>query len=88
LAQAQCVIGNDSGPMHLATAVGTRTVSIFGPVDAGVYGPAIVDPNHRVVTRGIACQPCYRHFKFPPCPWDNSCLKALPVETVLETLNR
>ncbi len=88
LAQAEQVIGNDSGPMHLATAVGTRTVSIFGPVDAAVYGPAVADKNHRVVTRGITCQPCYHHFRFPPCPWDNACLKALSVESVLQAAEK
>ncbi len=88
LSQAHLVIGNDSGPMHMATAVGAHAVSIFGPVDSAVYGPALIDPRHRVVTRGIACQPCYHHFRFPPCPWDNGCLKALPVEPVLEAAEK
>lgn len=78
------VIGNDSGPLHLATAVGTPTVSVFGPVDASVYGPLGPVSRHRVVTLGLVCQPCYQGFRFPPCPWDNACLKELQVERVLQ----
>jgi len=85
LKRCHLVIGNDSGPMHLAAAVGTKTVSIFGPVDAIVYGPVSPDPDrHRVVTRPLACRPCYQQFRFPPCPWDNACLKELPVSHVME----
>jgi heptosyltransferase-2 len=36
---AQLFIGNDSGPGHLAAAVGTRTLSLFGPTDAAVWRP-------------------------------------------------
>ena len=85
LKRCDLVIGNDSGPMHLAAAVGTKTVSIFGPVDAAVYGPVSGHPElHRVVSKSLACRPCYRQFRFPPCPWDNACLKELPVSQVLE----
>jgi len=84
LKRCHLVIGNDSGPMHLAAAVGTKTVSIFGPVDAAVYGPVPKNPElHRVVAQSMACRPCYQQFRFPPCPWDNACLKKLPVAEVL-----
>jgi ADP-heptose:LPS heptosyltransferase len=87
LKRCALVIGNDGGTMHLASAVGTRTVSLFGPVDSSVYGPYPPRPIHRVVSLGLACRPCYRSFRFPPCPWDNRCLKELPVEQVLEAAN-
>ena len=86
LRSCRLVIGNDSGPMHLAEAVGTPTVSLFGPVDASVYGPLVSD-RHRVVARSLACRPCYRNFRFPPCPWDNACLKGLSVEEVLHAVH-
>lgn len=86
LKRCALVIGNDSGPMHLADAVGVKTVAIFGPVDASVYGPPGEGRGspRRVVTHGLPCRPCYRDFRFPPCPWDNACLKELPVSQVLE----
>ena len=79
------VIGNDSGPMHLAASMGTATVSIFGPVDASVYGP--VNPRGRVVLKGLACRPCYQSFRFPPCPWENGCLRLLPESEVLKAVD-
>jgi len=84
--RCRLVIGNDSGPIHLAEMVGTPTVSIFGPVDPGVYGPLVQRAIHRVVVKGLACRPCYRAFRFPPCPWDNACLRQLPVERVMEAV--
>lgn len=88
LSRCHLVIGNDGGTMHLARAVGTPTLSIFGPVDGSVYGPYPPGPNHRVVSKGLACRPCYSSFRFPPCPWDNACLKGLAVDAVLEEADR
>ncbi len=84
LKRCQLLIGNDSGPLHLAACVGTKTISIFGPVDSSVYGPVLRLPTHRVVVKGLACRPCYRSFRFPPCPWENACLRQLPASSVLE----
>ena len=83
LRRCRLALGNDGGTLHLAEAVGTPSVSIFGPVDPAVYGPP---PGsgllHRVVAKRLACRPCYRSFRFPPCPWDNACLKNLEVAAV------
>lgn len=82
LKRCELVVGNDSGPMHIAAAVGAKTVSIFGPVDGSIYGPFPAGPIHRVVAKGLACRPCYQGFRFPPCPWDNACLKQLEAAEV------
>ena len=61
LAQAEILVSNDSGPAHVASAVGTPVVSIFGPtVPAFGYTPFGVD---RVVIerRELDCRPCDRH---------------------------
>ena len=52
------VISNDSGPMHLAVAVGTPTVGIFGPTAARNSGP--YGARHRAVQSHIYCGPCAR----------------------------
>ncbi len=83
LKRCDLVIGNDSGPMHLAQSVGTPTVTLFGPVDPSVYGPFPPQPIHRVISLGLVCRPCYRGFRFPPCPWDNACLRQLETSAVL-----
>ena len=89
--KADLLLGNDSGPMHLGAAVATKTVTIFGPVDARVYGPYSASLNgflHRTVTKGLACRPCYQGFRFPPCPWNNACLKHLSNEEVFDVVRK
>jgi len=80
LTRCQGAIVNDGGPLHVAVAVGTKTVSIFGPVDPRVYGPYPV-ANHTVVQKNLACQPCYRRFRMANCG-HISCLGELSVEEV------
>ncbi|WP_404422569.1 glycosyltransferase family 9 protein [Nibricoccus sp. IMCC34717] len=51
---AACVIANDSGPMHLAAALGVPTFGIFGPSDPRRYGPwPLNDPKHHVVVAPV-----------------------------------
>ena len=79
---------NDGGLLHLANALGVRTVSIFGPVDEKVYGPYGNHAAHEVVTEPVACRPCYKKFHFPPCPYDRRCLKDLAVEKVVAAMRK
>ncbi len=56
------VISNDSGPMHLAAAVGTKTVCIFGPGDYNRFAPSVDKSKYRIVRKEIKeCKvPCYK----------------------------
>jgi heptosyltransferase-3 len=77
-ARARVFIGVDSMPMHLAAAMGTPTVALFGPsgeVDWGPWGSA-----HRVVTSGHSCRPC----GLDGCGGGkvSECLTTLPVDAV------
>lgn len=74
--QADAAVTTDTGPMHLAAAVGTPVAAIFGPTAPWRTGP--YGPQHRVVWTGAACSPCRRR----DCP-DPVCLRELPVEAVL-----
>jgi ADP-heptose:LPS heptosyltransferase len=57
LADAAVVVGNDSAPMHMAVAVGTPVVAIFGPSPAAAAGP--LDWNYnRVIEPDVICEPC------------------------------
>ncbi len=56
LGQMDLVITNDSGPMHIAAAVGTRVLAIFGPTDAAKTGP--YGEGHKVLTADVGCRPC------------------------------
>ena len=67
------VLGPDSGPMHLAAAVATPTVTLFGPADPAEFAPWGNPRRHAVLTSGIGCRPCrildWRddHQRYHPC---------------------
>jgi ADP-heptose:LPS heptosyltransferase len=65
LRRAALVIGVDSGPMHLAAAQGTPTIHLYGPGDAGRFGPWGDPARHVVVRAGVWCSPCG---VFSACP--------------------
>ena len=60
LAHADVVVTNDSGPMHLAAAVGASTVALFGPETPILYGPlrSAEEQQHAVHYLGLGCSPC------------------------------
>ena len=68
LRQARAVVANDSGPMHLAAAVGTPVVAFFGPTDPGRTAPTGV-PAH-VLDRYLFCSPCFLR----RCPYGHECM--------------
>lgn len=56
--QTSLILGVDSGPLHLATAVGTRSIHLFGPSDRLRYGPWGSQTRRRVISAGIHCPRC------------------------------
>ena len=80
LMQCKGTVVNDGGPLHVASAVGVKTVSVFGPVDPRVYGP-YPPSGHTVVQKDLPCQPCYRRFRMANCG-HISCLNELSVQEV------
>jgi heptosyltransferase-1 len=71
------LIANDSGPVHMAAAVGTPTLVIFGPTDPRRTGP--YGTIHRVVRGSQPCQPCYeRECRFGDMP----CMRDVTPERV------
>jgi lipopolysaccharide heptosyltransferase II len=63
LSRADLVVTGDTGPMHLAAAVGTPVVAVFGPSDPRRYGPLI--SARRIVRVDLPCAPCNR-VRMPP----------------------
>jgi len=55
---ARLVITTDTGPMHLAAAVGTPVIALFGPTDPARTGP--YGEGHTVIRREMSCSPCFR----------------------------
>ncbi|ODT45226.1 MAG: hypothetical protein ABS70_03655 [Nitrospira sp. SCN 59-13] len=58
LRRAAVLVTNDSGPMHIAAAVGTPVVALFGPTDPVKTGP--YGPGHVVLSNPVECRPCFR----------------------------
>ncbi|HUP28070.1 MAG TPA: glycosyltransferase family 9 protein [Chloroflexia bacterium] len=61
LQRCDLFVGNDSGPMHIASTVGTPVVSIFGPSNWrawGPYTPPGEENPHKIVARDLPCMPC------------------------------
>jgi len=56
--RSMLVLGPDSGPVHLAAAVGVPTVALFGPADPVEFGTWGDPKKHIVLTSGISCRPC------------------------------
>jgi heptosyltransferase II len=76
LSRCQLFVGNDSGAMHVAAAVGLPVVAIFGPTDP--HGTAPITPRCTVVQEKPYCSPCFlRH-----CPIDHRCMKSVRPEAV------
>ena len=79
LDQAALFIGNEAGPMHLATALGKPVVAIIGPTIPERTGP--FGPKTRIVKKEVVCSPCrQRNCK------DLNCMKAIEVSDVLEAV--
>lgn len=85
LQRADIVIGPDCGPLHLAVAVGTPTVHIFGPSDPRRYGPWGSTDRHRVVHAGWSCPRCgdLSNQRSAAC----GCMLAVGPEDVIQVAN-
>ena len=76
----RAVVSNDSGLLHVATALGVESVGIFGPTDPRRTGPT--GPSVTVVRRSVLCSPC----ELRECPIDHRCMEWISVEEVLAAL--
>ena len=86
LEKAKCLVTNDTGPMHMAQALGTPTVCLFGPVDPAHYGRSA--PGIEILYHRIYCSPCLHEVDEPPCHGNNVCMQRITVEEVLAATNR
>jgi len=78
IGQARLVLTNDSGPMHMANALGIPVVAVFGPTDPRLTGP--LQPPAAVLKKTVPCWPCL----YRSCPYDHRCMTGISVEEVVE----
>jgi len=76
ISHCSVVVTNDSGPLHLATALAVPSVSIFGPTDPA---RTVIPGATRVVQKPVSCGPCYER----ECPLrDHRCMSEIAVDEV------
>lgn len=73
-------ITNDSGPMHIAAAVGTPIVAIFGSTDPNETSP--LSGNYKIVRKSVDCSPCWKR----ECPTDHKCMELIGVSDVMNAV--
>ena len=78
---ADLFFGVDSGPMHMAAAVGLPVIALFGPTDEQKWGPW--GAGHTVITKRLECRPCKPH----RCK-DNECMNRITVAEALEAVEK
>ena len=84
ISELKLLICNDGGPLHMAVALGVKTVSMFGPVDDKVYGPYSPSEKHVVIKKDLPCRPCYKDFRFIGCSNNRKCLGDITIDEVYE----
>jgi heptosyltransferase-2 len=78
---ANLFFGVDSGPLHMAAAVGVPVIALFGPTDERKWGPW--GEGHTVISKRLSCHPCKPH----KCD-DNECMKLITAGEALEAVER
>ncbi|MBS4167606.1 lipopolysaccharide heptosyltransferase II [Parachlamydia sp. AcF125] len=75
------ILTNDSGPMHVAAALGVPLVALFGSTNPLKTGPL---PKGKVIQHSVECSPCYKRV----CPIDFRCMKKIEVDEVYQAIRQ
>jgi ADP-heptose:LPS heptosyltransferase len=82
--RCQTYVGNDSGPLHIASAMGLSTVSLHGPTHPKQWAPP--HTSNLALFKNVECSPCYNHGHFPDCD-HLTCLQSIQVQEVLTAID-
>ena len=83
---AACALTNDTGPMHMAIALGRPTVCLFGPANPEHYGQK--SHNIEIFYMPVFCSPCLYEADVPPCDGNNICMQRIKPEPVVAAVLR
>jgi len=82
LERCRILVTNDTGTMHVAAAVGTPVVALFGSTDPATTGPW--GDRHTVVKKDVPCSPCLKRV----CPSDHQCMDLITVDEVEDIVDK
>ena len=85
LKAAAILLTNDTGPMHVAAALGTPVIVPFGSTSPELTGPTLADNFlHQIVVGEAPCAPCFRR----ECPVDFRCMTSITAEQIVQATNK
>jgi ADP-heptose:LPS heptosyltransferase len=86
LSGAAAVVSTDSGPMHLARALGRPLCAVFLQTDPGLGFPPLPGPEVRIISRALPCKPCSLHGQRTVCPEGHWRCRDLPWKEMARTI--
>lgn len=78
---AELMITNDTGPMHIAFCTDTPVLCLFGPCSPDQYG---MNKNAYIIYKQVYCSPCVHDFELAPCKGNNVCMQLISVDEVFD----
>lgn len=85
LKTCRVLLTNDSGPMHVAAAVGTRVIALYGSTSPELTGPGNPQAHDNLILKSnVACSPCFLR----ECPIDFRCMNGITVDQVVDAVVR
>jgi heptosyltransferase-2 len=81
ISHCDVILTNDSGPMHIADAIGTPIVALFGSTSEVITGPY---RSGTLIHKHVECSPCYQR----TCPIDFRCMKRIEADEVYEAIHK
>lgn len=82
ISKCDLIIANDSGPMHIAAALGVKTLGIFGPTNPKAHGPYSQNSDY-IIKDDLHCIICNKLI----CPFQHECMRELKVEVIIKKVS-
>lgn len=88
IAGCDVYVSNDAGPMHIAAAVGTPTIGLFGPGEEEIWFPYSPEDGHLLLRKNVTCHPCHLDFCNRTGEGFMECMNLLTVNEVCAAIER
>ncbi len=82
---AELMISNDTGPLHIAFACRTKAIGLFGPISPTQF---VIPPESVAIYQNVYCSPCVHEFDRAPCQGNNVCMQNILVAEVIQAVDK